>query len=173
MSFIHAQRLLPLLICAGIASSSLMAKPVEATKQTAAVLAPINRLVDAINQTKLLLPKGIFTSDAVVIDEFAPFRWTGVGAAPRWYSELVGVTPAARTAFIAQHATLSVGVPVTLRVEGHTAYVVVPGTFSYTENGGHYIENSHWTFNCVEQNGRWLIAGNAWGLVSKKPMKAL
>ncbi len=171
MLFTYAQKIIPLLICTEVMSSSLLAKPVDATKQTAAVLAPINQLVDAINQTKPTLPAGIFTADAVVIDEFAPFRWTGNGAAPRWYGELVGVTLAARAAFVAQHAKLAIGVPVTFKLENHTAYVVVPGTFEYDENGEHFIETSQWAFNCVERGGHWLVAGNAWALMRKTPTK--
>lgn len=143
----------------------------ESPGQTSAVLAPINRLVEAINQSKSTLPPGIFSADAVVIDEFAPYRWTGTDAGTRWYGELVGVTPAAQAAFASLHAKLSVGVPVTFRVQGHTAYVVVPGAFEYDEKGARVTERSHWVFNCVEHNGSWLVAGNAWALMGTTKAK--
>ena len=121
----------------------------------------------AINNAKPRLPPGIFTSDAVVIDEFPPFQWSGKTSGTTWYSDLVGITPTTRAAFVASHARVSFGAPDTVKIKATTAYLVVPGRFEYDESGARVIQSSRWTFALVRRKVGWLIAGHAWSLTGE------
>lgn len=131
------------------------------------VLTPVQRLVVAINNAEARVPTGIFTSDAVVIDEFPPFHWSGKTSGTSWYGDLVGITPAKRAAFVASHARVSFGAPDSVKIEATTAYVVVPGRFEFDEDGARVTQSSRWTFALVRRKVGWLIAGHAWGLTGE------
>ncbi|HVO46274.1 MAG TPA: hypothetical protein VMT29_08045 [Steroidobacteraceae bacterium] len=74
---------------------------------------------------------GSCADDASVIDDFPPFEWRGPGACANWAKAFDGV--AQKNGFTNPSGTI--GKPRHFAVEKDRAYVVAPGTFSYTANG--------------------------------------
>jgi len=139
----------------------------------AALVAPVQHLVDAINQGNSQPPTGVFTEDCVVLDDFAPYRWSGKGNATAWYKDLMGQTKAAHDEFLAMKAKLSVEAPRFSRVTADTAYFVLPGLFLFnTDPKTRIRQTSQWVISEKRVHGHWLIAGHAWGITSETPVAA-
>jgi len=132
-----------------------------------ALMAPAQRLVDAINHADKALPAHIFTKDALVLDDFAPYLWAGKTNGRSWYGELVGTTPQTLSDFAAMHAQLSVDAPKFARVTGDRAYFVLPATFDFTESGKRIHQTAQWVMTLRNVKGEWLIAGHAYAIASE------
>jgi hypothetical protein len=137
----------------------------------AALAVPLKKLVDAINHADTVPPAGVFTTDAVVLDDFAPYRWSGKGNATSWYKDLVGTDAKSHADFLAMKPALSVGSPKFSRITGETAYFVVPGTFVFnTDPKTRVRQTSQWIISERLVHGSWLIAGHAWAIESETPV---
>jgi hypothetical protein len=146
----------------------MLAAPAAA--ETDAPMAPVLRLVDAINRGAASPPAGVFTDDCVVLDDFAPYRWSGRTNGFGWYAALLGATPGDRSAFLALHGTLLVGAPQFSRITGETAYFVLPGVFSFnTDPQTRVRQTSSWIITERLVAGHWLISGHAWGITGESP----
>lgn len=136
----------------------------------AALLAPLQHLVEAINHAEPKPPVGVFTDDAVVLDDFAPYRWSGTGNADSWYKDLIGQTKQAQSDFLAMKGKLSIGAPKFSRITTDTAYFVVPGLFLFnTDPKTRIRQTSQWIVSERLVRGHWLIAGHAWAITSETP----
>jgi len=137
----------------------------------AALAAPLKKLVDAINHADQVPPAGVFTNDAVVLDDFAPYRWSGKGNATNWYKDLVGTDAKSHADFLALKGILSVDSPKFSRITGDTAYFVVPGIFVFnTDPKTRIKQTSQWIISERLVHGHWLIAGHAWAIESETPV---
>jgi len=132
-----------------------------------ALTAPAHKLVDAINQGAKSAPSHIFTKDAVVLDDFAPYHWSGKTNGKVWYGELVGATPEAQAAFAGMHAVLSVEAPQFARVTGDSGYYVLPAVFHFTDSGKRIRQTGQWVINVRKVKGEWLIDGHAYAITSE------
>jgi hypothetical protein len=138
--------------------------------ERASLLTPVHRLVQAINQASQTLPQGIFTPDANVIDDFAPYRWAGKTTAATWYTDLIGMAPRDHAAFLAMTPSLSVGVPRFARITDGSAYMVLPAIFVFSLGPKKRIrQTADWIFTETLNDGAWLIAGHAYGINSETP----
>jgi hypothetical protein len=136
------------------------------------LLAPVQRMVDAINHAEATPPKGVFTTDATVIDDFAPYRWSGKTNAIDWYKGLLGTDAASRADFLALKGVLSVGAPQFSRVTGDTAYFVLPGLFIFNESPTKRTrQTSTWVIAEKLVKGKWLIAAHAWAITGETTVK--
>src|SRR5690242_16885038 len=54
---------------------------------TAAMMKPIEAALSAANTGNPKLMNGLFTSNGIVVDEFAPYTWTGSSAGANWISD--------------------------------------------------------------------------------------
>jgi|GEM_PF-3398713 len=152
-----------LLICGGRA---------HAATPDAELLAPVQRMVDAINHAEVAPPKGVFTTDATVIDDFAPYRWSGKSNAIDWYKGLLGTDAASRADFLALKGILSVGAPQFSRVTGDTAYFVLPGLFIFNESPiKRTRQTSTWVIAEKRIKDKWLIAAHAWAITGETTVK--
>lgn len=123
-----------------------------------AVMAPVRAML-AITEGKSALDiDSLFTADPVVIDEGAPFLFTGAHAASRWWSGVrrtltrmhVGsltVTPGAPVEFVQRAGSAYLILPVTLRGAGpkplHESGML---TFTLQQVGSHWkISSQVWT----------------------------
>ncbi|HWT05317.1 MAG TPA: hypothetical protein VN224_06130 [Xanthomonadales bacterium] len=94
-----------------------------------------------------------------IIDEFAPYSWSGPDTCARW--------AAAFKAFAAQ-AKLSgfkgtVAPKPFIDVTGTKAYVVAQVTFTATMAGKPMSEQGTWTFVTAKSGTAWKITSMAWG----------
>ncbi len=122
-----------------------------------AVLAPIVDMVAAANQGQPLPPQ-LFTSDAVIVDEFPPFKWEGEGAQNRWYGDFGKVMK--KMSMTNPHIILAKAQ--FFEVVGNRAYVVIPSTFSYTAKDKPQTERGAFTFTLAQSGDRWQISSEIW-----------
>lgn len=66
-----------------------------------------------------------------IIDDFAPYRWSGPGACNAWAAALRKNNAATNISNI----TVNAGVPSHMEVGGDTAYIVLPTTIHFNQNG--------------------------------------
>ncbi|HXZ81595.1 MAG TPA: hypothetical protein VEG30_16830 [Terriglobales bacterium] len=99
--------------------------------EKAAVMAPIHQFVDGFNKGDVHSALGACAEETYIIDEFAPYQWKGAGACAKWASDFDadanknGIT----------EGVVTLGAPKHLDIVGDRAYVVVPASYSYKQNG--------------------------------------
>lgn len=129
----------------------------------AAVMQPVDALIAATNANDAAAMDRYVTTDAVVVDDFAPYRWTGPHAARQWWTAIDALfRKAGITKF---HATAS---PVTqYSLSGDAAYVVVPLAVSYTLKGKAARSTGLWTCVVHRSGAAWRVAVAAWGTLTR------
>ena len=95
------------------------------------------------------------TENGSIIDEFAPFRWTRFAD---WfkdydaYAQTNGITA----------SKIRIGNFTHVNVDGGRAYVVVPATYVFRENGRPHSEPATDVLSLEKINGSWRITSAAW-----------
>ncbi len=92
------------------------------------LLAPIDALVAAMNRSDDRSIAALMTRDAVIIDEVAPYRWTGSQAEEHW-SHDDGLLISKRGVGASHSAC---GKPTFVHRDATHAYVIVPLAYDYT-----------------------------------------
>jgi hypothetical protein len=91
---------------------------------------------------------------ATIVDEFAPYLWTGSGSAKRWLdaygkdSEARGIT----------EGHMDYGKPLQANSDGAGAYIVLPTSYSFMQNGKKWVGNGSMTFVMHKIGVEWKIA---------------
>ena len=147
-----------------------------------AIAAPIATLVNAFNAAwkggPTALPAGIFSDDVVIIDLFAPFRWSGTAEASAWYTTIMPK----RAQWQAAHESVTLGKPfITIANDrrlsrsggGDEAYVVYPAQLRYTQRGIANTIDGQWAFTLRKRAGHWLITGHSWATIAEHPPGAI
>ncbi len=138
--------------------------PAGAATADPAVLKPIDAIIAGANAGNVSSIVAAYTSDAVIIDEFAPYRWSGPNAAATWFADFgaflkklkVTEPKIGRSAPSWVHPNKSFPGP-----KG-SAYVVVPATFTYKAGGKAQKETGSWTFVLVQTANGWKVQASAW-----------
>jgi hypothetical protein len=154
------------LLAAGTARAD---EPAVSPADIAALTAPAQRLVDAINQASAAVPKDVFTRDAVVLDDFAPYHWNGKTHATDWYKGLLGATPKDHDDFVASKGVVKLGTAAFPMITGDHAYVVFPSSFDFNDGGKRTHMTAQWLFIEERVKGNWLIAGHSWAITAQGP----
>lgn len=134
-----------------------------ATKVTVdpAISSAITTVSTALNTGNPAGLQGVFTADAVIVDEFPPFRWTG-GGPTTWFSDFKGIAKQMKLTAVR-------AVPHAAQYYEHgagSAYVVVPTTLSYKMAGKAAVETGAWTFTFAKTGSTWKISSMIWGKTS-------
>jgi ketosteroid isomerase-like protein len=138
------------------AAPALAAAPLSAQ---AAVMATVHQFVDAFNRGDVKTGEAACASPASVIDEFPPHEWQGPTACADWAAAYAANAKA--TGVTDGIVTLSA--PARVDVTGDRAYVVVPASYSYKENGKPVLEQgSIFTVALKKTVAGWRITGWAW-----------
>ena len=133
----------------------LPAVPAAAAATPLAVLmVPINAMIAATNADNVAGIDAYYTPDAVIVDEFAPYRWTGQAAATQWWSGVHKMSATSGTANV--HA--AVQRVQHYQVSGDDAYVIVPLRITYTLKSQPAYENGILTLTLRRRGGTWKIA---------------
>jgi hypothetical protein len=158
------------LVAASLAGAPALADETAVSAGDLAQLkAPIQRLVDAINQASAAVPKDVFTRSSLVLDDFAPYHWAGKTHGQDWYKGLLGATPKDHDAFVAMKPVLKIGDPAFPRITGDDAYLVIPASFDFTEGGKRTHQTGQWVFIESRVKGAWLIEAHSWAITSETP----
>jgi ketosteroid isomerase-like protein len=98
-------------------------------------------------------------ASATVIDEFAPYSWSGADACVRWAAAFKAFAAQVKLAGIHGTAAPNPFVDVT----GDHAYLSAHVTFGGTMSGKPMSEQGTWTFVLAKSGTAWKITSLAWG----------
>lgn len=157
------------LVVLGVACQSAALAPCAAraatAPSTAVLLAPIDRLIRGIDDAS---PAGIsqaYVFAPTIVDEFAPFRWSGGAAAVRWFR---GFAADAGEAHLS-HIRVTRHAPSYSSVAGGRAWLVIPTDFEYVVGGKAQRESAAWTFVLVSGRNGWRIEDSTWAKTAGAP----
>lgn len=123
-----------------------------------AVAAPAKALASALSELQPF-PADLFTSTAIVVDEFPPFTWQGKDAAKTWYEGYLALAKGSGMSNI----VVTVSDPDrNTTLAANRAYVTFPTTIKYTMKGKREEERGRWTLVLEKQGDKWRIASHSW-----------
>lgn len=138
--------------------SLAVAPAVRAQSADPQITAPVTRFMEAFNKGDVAGARATHASDAVIVDEVAPYVWRGAKAFDAWMSDLdrdakaKGITD----------QQVALGKVTRVETDGTSAYVVVPSTYSFKEKGVAMREAAQMTFVLKKGPAGWSIQGWTW-----------
>ena len=127
--------------------------------EKAAVMAPIQQFADGFNKGDIQSALGACAEETYIIDEFVPYQWKGAGACANWASDFDadakknGITD----------GVVSLGAPKHVDIAGDRAYVVVPASYTYKQNGKAMKETgSTLTITLQKSANGWRMTAWTW-----------
>lgn len=129
-----------------------------AVSPPAPIAALVRRVEIATNHDNGAAMRGIYTADAVVVDENPPYVWRGANAGAAWWSNVDGI--------VAKMHLKSFGAafrPASeFRLSGNDAYMVQPTTVHGVQNGKAFSERGTMTYTFHRDHGTWKISSQVW-----------
>jgi len=142
-----------------VASAAFTADP--------AVEAPIHRMMDGFNAGDLAVVKAAHVASPTIVDDVAPFRWSGPDAFDSWIADLAKAEAAeGRT-----DGAVWFGDPVDEVVEGDRAYVVTPSSYTFRQQGQTLRETGTVAFVLVRQGDEWKVESWSWASPAAAPVE--
>lgn len=139
-----------------LAAVALVAAPAWADD---AVQAPIRAMVKGFNGGDVALARSAHVAAPIILDEpIAPFIWSGPKAFDTWLAALMKSEKAAGKT----DGQVAVGPALRENIDGDTAYVVTPSTYTFRQGGRTMRETGTLTFALVRQGAEWKIAAWTW-----------
>lgn len=138
--------------------------PGQALAQDVAVSAPIAQFIEAFNKGDVAAARATHLTDAVIVDEVAPYKWRGFDA---WLADL-GKDSAAQGL---TDQSVELGTPTRALVTGDNAYVIVPSTYRFKQKGTAMSEVAQMTFALHRTTSGWKIAGWTWTGPNATPVR--
>ena len=123
-----------------------------------AVEAPIHQFIDSLNKGDLKGAKAAYVTSPSIIDEFAPHHWSGPKAFDTWVADLTKSEAAERKT----GGRLTMTSAVREVVSGTHAYVIVPSTYTFKQNGKTMHEVSQMTYVLAKGKSGWKIESWTW-----------
>jgi ketosteroid isomerase-like protein len=151
-----------------VACICLVAGLVHAQTADPQVTAPITTFIDAFNKGDAAGAAATHAAepDLVIIDEVAPYVWTGAKAFQSWAADLQADSK--KKGITNEKVTISA--PTRVETTGTSAYVIVPAVFAFTMKGVPMSEKAQMTFVLKKGASGWLIHGWTW--TGPRPQKA-
>ena len=142
-----------------IAFAVVMAVGSSAASEKTDVMAPVHQFIDAVNKGDTKTALAACAAQASIVDEFPPYAWQGATGCSDWsndfdaFNKKNGITdPVAK-----------LGKPTHIDVTGDRAYVVIPASYTYRQNGKRTTESgSIMTVALQKVAAGWRITGWAW-----------
>ena len=141
---------------------ALAVLPVAASAATASdkkdVMATVHQFTDSLNKGDTKTALAACAAQSSIVDEFPPYHWQGT-ACTDWANDFEAFNK--QSGITDPIATL--GKPRHVDVTGDRAYVVVPATYTYKQNGKRMTEAGS-TLTAALQKGAdgWRVTGWAW-----------
>ncbi len=145
-----------------VIAASLVAWALPASAAPNPVLAPIVAAMKAANAGDRAGLIALFSADAVVVDNFAPYRFTSPNGVGKWYDGFGADA-------VASHATdgvITIKPPRYLHVHADRAWAVVPTNYRYQLRGTPALETVTLVFTLSRLNGVWKITTMSWSEAS-------
>jgi hypothetical protein len=128
------------------------------TAPPAPIMKLVTNVVDAANTDDASLLSGIFTANAIVVDENPPFLWRGAGAGVAWWHVVEAVTRKAKMTHL-KAIDVRLG---EFRQSPTDAYLVQPMTVTGVAAGKPFAEPGTMTYTFHGSGGTWLISTMVW-----------
>lgn len=129
-----------------------------ATMPPAPILKLANAVLRATNSDNGVALRGLFTDDAIVVDENPPFVWRGSGAGVAWWHVVEAVT---RKAKITHLKAINVRRG-EFKQTPTDAYLVESLTVAGVSGGKPFAEAGTLTYTFHRAGGTWLISTMVW-----------
>jgi hypothetical protein len=130
--------------------------------QQSAVMKPINQFVDGFNKGDTASAMAACSEATSIIDEFAPYSWSGSGACQTWANDY----DANAKANVVTDGKVILGKPSHFAMTADHAYVVIPSNYTFKQKGKAMAEpGSIFTFALHKGANGWMITGWAWNTV--------
>lgn len=142
-------------LVAALAPLPLFAAP---NSPPAPILKLTNAMIHATNTDDAPALSGLFTGDAVIVDENPPFTWRGADAGVTWWHVVEAITQKAKLA----HLKATSGRMGEFRQSATDAYLVQPLTITAIANGKPFAESGTLTYTFHNTGGNWLISTMVW-----------
>jgi hypothetical protein len=150
---------------AAVALAPGAASSAPSAPSTAALLRPVDVLVRGIDARSAGTIASAYVFAPTIVDEFAPFRWSGGAAAAHWYREFSRVATAAAL----EHIRVIRHAPSYVAAAGGRAWLVVPTDYLYDVAGKAARESAAWTFVLVSGASGWRIEASTWAKTAGAP----
>jgi len=122
------------------------------------VTAPITAFLDAFDKGDLKTAAAQTTGSLTIIDEVAPYTWTGPNGLTGWAGDLIGGDAKAGLS----GESVAISTPSRIETSGDNAYVVVPAVYTFKDHGAPMREAAQMTFALHKDAGGWKIAAWTW-----------
>lgn len=137
----------------------MLAAGIATAANQADVMKPVHQFVDGFNKGDAKTALAACADQTYIIDEFPPYEWHGAGACSTWANDYEadakknGITD----------GVVTLGKPKHVDITGDRAYVVVPASYTWKQNGKPMKETGS-TFTLVLQQGAagWRITAWSW-----------
>ncbi|MBV8345759.1 MAG: nuclear transport factor 2 family protein [Candidatus Eremiobacteraeota bacterium] len=124
----------------------------------APVLKLANAAMHAANTNDASAFAGLYTEDAVVVDEVPPFIWRGAGAGTAWWHAVASFAQKMKMTHL-RATDIRVG---EFKESVTDAYLVEPMTVTGIANGKPFAEAGTTTYTFHNSGGTWLISSQVW-----------
>lgn len=145
-----------------IALALMTQAPSAAARQMAeqkAALAVVNQFIDGFNKGDVPAAIATCAAQTSILDEFAPFEWSGAGACGKWAADYDA--DAKKKGITAGAVTL--GTPRHNVVAGDRAYLVIPASYDVTQQGKPVKQTGAvMTVTLRKDAAGWKITGWSW-----------
>jgi hypothetical protein len=132
-----------------------------------AVEAPIHQMIDGFNKGDIKAAKATHVASPMIMDEVAPYAWSGPKAFDSWLAALTK----AEAAEGKTEGKVAIGAPVRETIVGGHAYVFTPSTYTFKQKGQTMREEGTFTFALAKGKSGWKIQAWTWTSPEAKPLK--
>lgn len=149
------------------ASPALTAEAPQQSGPDEAMMQPVHELVSfMITLDAAHLRRSFANTDVTVMENYAPYLFTGVGAQRRWEQGF------RRHAAEGQLSELSAafGKASTFERDSARAYFSLPTTWTGRSNGQKFIEHGAWAFVLMSTRDGWRIRSYSWAVTDIAPV---
>ena len=128
------------------------------TDPAAELISVLRRFIDDVNSGNGEAALGRLTEDVCIVEDIAPFRWTGPQAGGQWLGAMG--TNAQRLGITA--ITMTPGDPRRTEVEGDHGYCIMPGRVTLEGPDTTLYEDGLLTFAMRLEREQWKISAMTW-----------
>jgi ketosteroid isomerase-like protein len=139
------------IVCSGTARADIM-------QDASAAVVPVKAVIAAIKSDDAAAISTLYSNNAVVVDEQAPFEWTGSVAGSQWLSASKDWSKWSPKVAHFRGALAEIQVD----DASGSAYVVVAGTFLSADPKKPWQQHGTLTFTLRRIDGSWKISSQAW-----------
>ncbi len=118
----------------------------------------VHRFVEGFNNYDIDSAQAACAGETSIVDDFPPYQWTGLGATTNWYRDMF--------VFAAEYGmsdwSVALDEPRHLIVSDRLAYVVVPVTARWLENGVPSDRTGFFTAALRDLDEGWRVSAFVW-----------